>query len=59
MTITEANRAATNAGLYVLVKGADSESGYATATGQSVEAGKQVAQGTTIRVDFSDQTASD
>lgn len=59
MTIAEANRAATNAGLYILVKGADSNSGYVTATEQDVEAGKQVVPGTTIRVDFADQTASD
>lgn len=59
MTIAEANRAATNAGLYILIKGADSNSGYVTATSQDVEAGKQVAPGTTVRVDFADQTASD
>lgn len=59
MTIGEANRAAANAGLYILVKGAASDNGYVLATGQSVEPGKQVVPGTMIHVDFTDQTARD
>lgn len=59
MTIGEANRAAANAGLYILVKGAASDNGYVLATGQNVEPGKQVVPGTMIHVDFTDQTARD
>ncbi|MBS5671433.1 MAG: penicillin-binding transpeptidase domain-containing protein [Oscillospiraceae bacterium] len=59
MTIGQANQAAANAGLYILVKGATEDSGYVTATGQDVEAGTSVVRGSTIRVDFVDHTAQD
>ena len=59
MTIGEANQAATNAGLYILVKGATDQSGYVTATEQDVEAGTSVVRGTTVQVDFVDHTAQD
>ena len=49
MTIGQANQAAANAGLYILVKGATEDSGYVTATGQDVEAGTSVVRGSTIR----------
>ena len=53
MTIGQANQAAANAGLYILVKGATEDSG------QDVEAGTSVVRGSTIRVDFVDHTAQD
>ena len=59
MTIGQANQAAANAGLYILVKGATEDSGYFTATGQDVEPGTSVVRGSTIRVDFVDHTAQD
>ena len=59
MTIGQANQAAANAGLYILVKGATEDSGYVTATGQDVERGTSVVRGPTIRVDFVDHTAQD
>ena len=59
MTIGQANQAAANAGLYILVKGATEDSGYVTATGQDVEPGTSVVRGSTIRVDFVDHTAQD
>ena len=59
MTIGEANQAATNAGLYILVEGATDQSGYVTATEQDVEAGTSVVRGTTVQVDFVDHTAQD
>lgn len=59
MTISQANQAAANAGLYVLAKGADADSGYVTATEQSVAPGTTVVRGTTIHVGFTDHTAQD
>ena len=58
MTIGQANQAAANAGLYILVKGATEDS-YVTATGQDVEPGPSVVRGSPIRVDFVDHTAQD
>lgn len=59
MTISQANQAATNAGLYILVKGASVDSGSITATGQDVAPGTEVSRGTTIRVEFVDHSAQD
>ncbi len=59
MTIAEANNAAANAGLYILVRGADYDSGYVTATEQNITPGKQVVRGTTVRVGFTDHSARD
>ncbi len=59
MTISQANKAATNAGLYILIKGATTDSRDVIATGQDVAPETLVVPGTTIRVDFTDQTAQD
>lgn len=59
LTIGQASRLAQEHGLYVLVKGADADSGYVTATGQNIAPGVQVAPGTTVKVDFTDNTAQD
>ena len=59
MTISQANKAAANAGLYILIKGATTDSRDVIATGQDVAPEVMVVPGTTIRVDFTDQTAQD
>lgn len=59
MTVTEANNAAANAGLYILVRGANNDSGYITATEQDITPGKEVVRGTTVRVSFTDHSARD
>ncbi len=59
MTLSQANHAAANAGLYVLVKGVSGENYHIVATDQNIAAGLQVAPGTTIEVEFTDQTARD
>lgn len=59
MTISQANKAATEAGLYILIKGANTDSRNVIATGQDVAPEVLVVPGTIIRVDFTDQTAQD
>lgn len=59
LTIGQAARLAQEKGLYILVKGANHDYYYITASGQHIAPGVTVAPGTTIKVDFTDNTAQD
>ncbi|MDD3164365.1 MAG: penicillin-binding transpeptidase domain-containing protein [Oscillospiraceae bacterium] len=59
MSIENANRAITNAGLYIKLKGATDASSTVVATDQSTQGGLQVARGTVITVEFTDYSAQD
>ena len=59
MTVSQANQAAANQGLYLLVKGVGEDSPVVIAESQDMPPGAQVARGTTVRVDFLDTSARD
>ncbi len=59
MSVSQANAAATNAGLYLLPMGTDKTGIEVKATTQSIEAGVEVARGTMVKVEFTDHTADE
>ena len=59
MTLTQANEAAANNGLYVLAKGTDQSGSTISATYQDIPYGTEVDRGTTITVEFTDHSAQD
>ena len=59
MSVSQANAAATNAGLYLLPMGTDKTGSEVKATTQSIEAGVEVARGTMVKVEFTDHTADE
>lgn len=59
MTMTQANQAATNAGLYLQSKGTGVDSPTVSVTYQDIEAGTKVNRGTTVTVEFTDHSAQD
>lgn len=59
MTLTQANEAAANNGLYVLAKGTDQSGNTISATYQDIPYGTEVDRGTTITVEFTDHSAQD
>ena len=59
MTLSQANTAATNAGLYLQSKGSSSSTGTVSVTSQDIDAGDMVARGTTITVELTDHSAQD
>ena len=59
MNRAQAEAAAQEAGLYILVAGNDEISDAVTVTAQSVAAGEKVPRGTTVRLEFTDTKAAD
>lgn len=59
MTVAEANKAVSNAGLYMQAKGTDSTASHVIASTQDIDAGVAVNRGTMITVTFIDTTATD
>jgi len=59
MSVTEANNAAVNAGLYLQSKGSDKTSGTVSVTYQDIPADTTVDRGTTVTVEFTDHSAQD
>ena len=59
MTVAQANRAISEAGLYMQAKGADSTGSHVVVATQDVDAGVFVTRGTMITVTFTDTTAQD
>ena len=59
MTLTQANEAAANNGLYVLAKGTDHTGSAVSATYQDIPYGTEVERGTTVTVEFTDHSAQD
>ena len=59
MTMTQANQAAANAGLYLQSKGTALDSATVSVTYQDIEAGSKVNRGTTVTVEFTDHSAQD
>lgn len=59
MTVSQANAAIVNSGLYLQSKGTDATSGTVTVTSQSIAADTQVPRGTTITVEFTDTNTGD
>ncbi len=59
MTVAQANRAVSEAGLYMQAKGADSTGSHVVVATQDIDAGVSVARGTMITVTFTDTTAQD
>lgn len=59
MTVAQANQAATNYGIYIQAKGTDRTEGYIYVTYQSVEPGTEVPRGTTVNVEFTNNTVQD
>ena len=56
MSISQANTAATNAGLYLQTEGTTNDGALVMATGQDIDPGTQVVRGTTVTVEFTDRT---
>jgi len=59
LTVSQANAAAANAGIYIQARGTDKVAGYIYVTHQNVEPGTQVARGTTVQVEFTDNSVQD
>jgi len=59
MTVSQAKQAAVNAGLYIQARGTDTNIGYITVTYQSIEGGTEVKRGSTIAVEFTDNSIRD
>jgi len=59
MTVAQANQAAVNAGIYIQAQGTDTNTGYIYITYQSVAKGTEVPLGTTVNVEFTDNTVRD
>ena len=59
MTEAQANKAALNAGIYIQARGTDQNIGYIVVTYQDVENGTEVPRGTTINVEFTDNSVRD
>ena len=59
MTVAQANAAAVNAGIYIQARGTDTNIGYITVTYQNIEGGTQVKRGTTVNVEFTDNSVRD
>ena len=59
MTVAQANDAATTYGLYLQARGTDKISGYIYVTYQNVEPGTEVPRGTTIDVEFTNNSVQD
>lgn len=59
MTVSQANAAIVNSGLYLQSKGTDATGGTVTVTSQSIAAGTEVPRGTTITVEFTDTNTGD
>ena len=59
MTLVYAKQYAESQGLYMLVTGTNQDRADVTATYQDIEAGTEVAKGTTITVEFTDHSAQD
>lgn len=59
MTVEEATRALSDAGLYLLAKGTEATAWHVVAMEQSLPAGTKVARGTMVTVTFADTTAMD
>lgn len=59
MTVSQARKAASDAGLYLQARGTDTNIGYIVVTYQNLEGGTQVKRGTTIHVEFTDNSIRD
>lgn len=59
MTVSQANQAATNAGIYIQAQGTDTNTGYIYVTYQDTPAGTQVPLGSTIHIEFTDNSVRD
>ena len=59
MTVSQANQAAVNAGLYIQARGTDKTDGYIYVTYQGMEPGTEVPRGTTVNVEFTNNTVTD
>lgn len=59
MTVAEATKALKDAGLYLQARGTDKTSWHVIVTAQDIEAGKQVARGTTVTLLFADTSEVD
>lgn len=59
MNVTQARQAAKNAGIYIQAQGTDTTAGAIYVTYQSVAGGTSVQRGTTIQVEFTDNTVRD
>ena len=59
MTVAEARQAAKNAGIYIQAQGTDTAVGAIYVTYQSVAGGTSVQRGSTIHVEFTDNTVRD
>ena len=59
MTVSQANQAAVNAGLYIQARGTDKTEGYIYVTYQGTEPGTEVPRGTTVNVEFTNNTVTD
>ena len=59
LTVREAKELAASRGLYLQSKGTDQNPGYLQVTYQSIEAGTEVSLGTTVTVEFTDNSATD
>ena len=58
-TVEEAERTAADAGIYLQARGSDRNSGWITVTYQNMEPGTQVSRGTTVTVEFTDNSVTD
>lgn len=59
MTVSTANETAQNAGVYLQAKGTDRMEAFVLVTHQDIPAGTEVARGTTVTVEFTDNSAQD
>lgn len=59
MTVSQANEAAANYGVYIQASGTDKTEGYIYVTHQDMEPGTEVPRGTTVKVEFTNNTVSD
>lgn len=59
MTVSQANQAAVNAGIYIQAQGTDTNTGYIYVTYQNIAGGTEVSLGTTVNVEFTDNTVRD
>ena len=59
MTVAQANAAASQYGIYIQARGTDKNSGYIYVTHQDIEPGTEVPRGTTVTVEFTNNTVTD
>lgn len=59
LTVAQANDTAAYYGLYILAKGTDQSNNAVSVTYQDIEAGTEVARGTTVTVEFTNHSAQD